>query len=186
MLKFFKWFFASILLLLIIALITGTFYYKYNLKSKIQPLIQVEISKKLQDSAVFSYKELSVNFFNKSADISNIKFSLVNREKPKDTIAHLTVEEISFQIGNSYFDFLSLEKLSINSLILEHPEAFLPIDTKKIQIKKSKEKSEKQIALFLKSFKLNDGNFALYDKAGEKTGLLTTEIKIDCDSLLID
>lgn len=186
MLKFFKWFSASILLLLIIGLIVGTFYFKYNLKPKIQPLAQQEISNIFQDSTVFTYEELSVNFFTKSADISNIRFSIVNEENPEDTIAHLTLNEISFQLDNSYFDFLSLEKLSIESLILDNPEAFLPIDTKKIRIKDSKEKAEKQLALFLKSIRLNEGKIALYDNPNEKIGLLTTGIKINCDSLLID
>ncbi|WP_375579554.1 hypothetical protein ABWH96_00320 [Marivirga tractuosa] len=186
MLKFFKWFFAYILLLLIIGIIVGTFYFKYNLKPKIQPLVQKEISNKLQDSAVFSYEDLSINFLNKSANITNIKFSLVDKEKPEDTIARLTLDEISFQIGNSYFDFTSLDSLSIKYLNLKNPEAFLPMDTEKIRIKDSKEKTEKQIILFLKSINLNEGNIALYDKPNEKVGLLTTGIKIDCDSLLID
>ncbi|WMN12375.1 hypothetical protein QYS49_33380 [Marivirga salinae] len=186
MLKFFKWFSASAILLFTIALIAGVFYFKNNLKPKIQPLVQEKISNKLQDSVVFSYEDLSVNFFNKSADISNIKFSLVKKGNLEDTIAHLSLEEVSIQLDNSYFDFLSLEKLSIKSLNLEKPEAFLPIDTKKIRLKKSKEKRDKQIAIFLKTFKLNGGKIALYDKPNEKIGLLTTGIKIECDSLLID
>ncbi|MGM0581568.1 MAG: hypothetical protein ACQETL_12850 [Bacteroidota bacterium] len=186
MIKFFKWFSTSILLLLIIALIAGTFYYKKNLKPKTQPLVQQEISNIFQDSAVFSYEELSVNFFNKSADLTNIKVSLVNRENTEDTIAHLTLDEISFQLSNSYFDFISLDSLSIKYLNLENPEALLPINTEKIRIRDSIEKDEKQIVLFLKSIKLNDGNIALYDKPNEKIGLLTTGIKINCNSLWID
>lgn len=183
--KFFKWASISILSLVIIVLAVLIFYSNRNLKSKVQPLVQQEITKLFQDSAALSFEHVQVNFFNKKAVISDIKFVLAPKDSLSDTIAFLNLKELSFQIDNSYVDFFSLDSLAIKALKLKKPSIFFPIDVDKIKLTKSKEAPKKSIIFFLNNFTLDDGEIALYHEKGEKNGLLTAAIKIKSDSILI-
>jgi hypothetical protein len=184
--KFFKWFSFSILLILIILLIGATFYTKNNLRPKIQPLVQKEISRIFKDSANFSFEDLDVNFVNKSADVSNIHFTLLDRDKSLDTIAYLTLDEVSFQLDNSYAEILSFDTLTISQLNLENPEVFLPLDFKKIQLNNAKKQSEDLMVFFLRTLIVREGGIELYNKKDESNGMLTAGVKINCDSLWLD
>lgn len=185
MLKFFKWVSVSILSLLFIIILVLIFFSNRNLKSTIQPLVQQELSRLFQDSAKIKFDRIGINFFSKKATVTNLKFLISAKDELADTIAFLSLEELSLQLDNSYFDFISLDSLAIQTLKLENPKVIFPIAVEKIKLNKVKNELNKPIIFFLNHLLIHNGAVALYDKIEEQNGLLTTEFKIKSDSILI-